>query len=193
LLPIRFEENRGGLSGKVPIPLYLAKYIVLRYILFMPILLQSPARQRLQTLADFRYTLRQFLHFSESCAIAAGLHPQQHQLLLHIAGAPEGVETTISYAAERLGLRHHSVVELSKRCEEAGWIHRRHVTPDRRYVVLGLTAEGDRVLEALSEAHERELYELVPKLVGALTSIRGSAARRLAVDEDGTPTKDGQE
>jgi DNA-binding MarR family transcriptional regulator len=159
----------------------------------MPTLLKGPARRRLQTLADFRYTLRQFLHFSESCTTAAGLHPQQHQLLLHIAGAPEGVETTISYAAERLGLRHHSVVELSKRCEEAGWIHRRHVTPDRRYVVLGLTAEGDRVLEALSEAHERELYELVPKLVGALTSIRGSAAKRLAVDEDGTQAKDGRE
>jgi GAF domain-containing protein len=41
-------------------------------------------------------------------------------LLLQLAGAPAGVETTVSYAAERLGLRHHTVVELSKRCEDAG-------------------------------------------------------------------------
>jgi DNA-binding MarR family transcriptional regulator len=159
----------------------------------MATLPESAARRRLQTLADFRYTLRQFLQFSESCAVAAGLQPQQHQLLLHIAGAPDGVETTVSYAAERLGLRHHSVVELSKRCEEAGWIHRRPDTHDRRCVVLALTAEGDRVLETLSDAHERELYELVPKLVGTLKSIRGSAASRQAADADGTQTKDGQE
>ncbi len=131
----------------------------------------------MQTLADFRYALRQFLHFSEERAAVAGLHPQQHQLLLHLAGAPDGAETTISYAAERLGLRHHSVVELSKRCEDAGLIRRRHDTPDRRYVMLHVTAKGHRVLRALSEDHERELYELVPRLVQSLTAIRGAARR----------------
>jgi DNA-binding MarR family transcriptional regulator len=131
-------------------------------------------RQKLQTLAEFRYTLRQFLHFSETCSTDAGLHPQQHQLLLHIAGAPDGEETTISYIAERLGLRHHSVVELSKRCEESGLIHRRHDTPDRRCVTLHVTPEGHRVLRALSEAHERELHELVPRLIRALKLIRSS-------------------
>jgi DNA-binding MarR family transcriptional regulator len=131
-------------------------------------------RQRLQNLAEFRYTLRQFLHFSESCSADAGLHPQQHQLLLHIAGAPHTEETTISYIAERLGLRHHSVVELSKRCEESGLIHRRHDTPDRRCVTLHITPKGHRVLRALSEAHERELHELVPRLIRALKLIRSS-------------------
>jgi DNA-binding MarR family transcriptional regulator len=129
-------------------------------------------KQRLQTLAEFRYTLRQFLHFSESRSTEAGLHPQQHQLLLHVAGAPDGVETTISYVAERLGLRHHSVVELSKRCEDAGLILRRQDTSDRRCVTLHVTAKGHRVLRALSEDHERELHELVPRLIHALTLIR---------------------
>ncbi len=82
--------------------------------------LQPTDRQRVQTLAEFRYALRKFLQFSEGRAVDAGLHPQQHQLLLHIAGAPEGIETTVSYAAERLGLRHNSAVELSKRCEGRG-------------------------------------------------------------------------
>src|ERR1700733_5197012 len=90
---------------------------------------ESYDRQRLQTLAEFRYTLRQFLHFSESCSAEAGLHPQQHQLLLHIAGAPDGEETTISYIAERLGLRHHRVVELKKPRTEAGVIPRGHEPP----------------------------------------------------------------
>jgi DNA-binding MarR family transcriptional regulator len=133
-------------------------------------------RQRVQSLAEFRYALRQFLHFSEGRAVDAGLQPQQHQLLLHIAGAPDDVETTVSYAAERLGLRHHSVVELSKRCEESGLIRRAHDSSDGRRVVLLLTAEGQRVLRALSEDHERELYELLPTLIRTLTQIQSSQA-----------------
>jgi DNA-binding MarR family transcriptional regulator len=142
---------------------------------------QSTDRQRLQTLAEFRYTLRKFLQFSEKRAEDAGLHPQQHQLLLHIAGAPEGVETTVTYVAERLGLRHNSVVELSKRCEEAGLVHRRHDTSDRRRVVLQITAEGNKLLRVLSDDHERELYELVPTLIEALTRVR---RHREAIDPD---------
>ena len=132
-------------------------------------------RQRIQTLAEFRYALRQFLHFSELCSTQAGLQPQQHQLLLHIAGAPDGTETTVSYLAERLGLRHHSVVELSKRCELAGLLHRKHDSTDRRVVLLQLTSEGQRILQTLSAAHERELSELGPKLIQALSRIRTSA------------------
>src|SRR5580698_4840694 len=107
---------------------------------------QLEDRLRLRNLAEFRYELRQFLQFSEQCATEAGLHPQQHQLLLHLAGAPEGAETTISYAAERRGLRHHAVAELSKRCQEAGLVRPTHATPDRRCVVLHVTAKGRRLL-----------------------------------------------
>src|ERR1700677_1296271 len=134
----------------------------------------SKSRQRLQTLAEFRYTLRQFLQFSEKCAEQAGLHPQQHQLLLHLAGAPDGVETTVSYAAERLGLRHHTVVELTNRGGDAGLILRKNAAVDRRRVVLQVTPKGQRILETLSDDHERELYELVPRMVRALTTIRNS-------------------
>ena len=129
-------------------------------------------RLRLQNLAEFRYELRRFLQFSESCSAEAGLHPQQHQLLLHLAGAPDDVETTVSYAAERLGLRHHTVVELSKRCEEAGLIHRNQDLNDRRRIQLQVTAQGQRVLRVLSEDHERELNELGPRLIRALSRIR---------------------
>ena len=125
----------------------------------------------LRELAEFRYQLRQFLHFSEEAAARRDLPAQQHQLLLQIAGAAEGVETTVSYVAERLGLRHHSVVELSKRCEDAGLVERRHEVADRRFVVLRVTAEGQRVLRALSEDHARELHDLAPRLMEVLTRI----------------------
>jgi DNA-binding MarR family transcriptional regulator len=152
--------------------------------------LQFKDRLRLRNLAEFRYELRRFLQFSEACAAEAGLHPQQHQLLLQLAGALDEVETTVSYAAERLGLRHHTVVELSKRCEEAGLFHRDQDTNDRRRIQLRVTAKGHRVLQVLSENHARELNELAPRLIGALSMICGpdqqtTSDRRAAVPARG--------
>jgi DNA-binding MarR family transcriptional regulator len=126
---------------------------------------------RWQNLAEFRYELRRFLQFSEGRATEAGLHPQQHQLLLQLAGAPPEAETTVSYAAERLGLRHHTVVELSMRCDEAGLIRRVQDENDRRRIRLEVTDKGHRLLRALSEDHARELYELAPRLIRSLSMI----------------------
>ena len=139
---------------------------------------KSESHQRLQSLAEFRYTLRKFLNFSEQAALQANVHPQQHQLMLQIAGAPDGVETTISWVAERLGLRHHSVVELSKRCAEAGLVQRLQTNPDHRFVILRLTAGGEQALASLSDAHARELNELAPQLVRALNRVRKSSSRQ---------------
>ena len=122
-------------------------------------------------LADFRFRLRKFLHFSEEAATRVGLTPQQHQLLLQIAGAPKGTVTSVGYLAERLTLRHHSVVELGNRCEEAGLIVRRDDPDNRRHVVLKLTVEGNRLLRRLSADHTRELKELGPQLVTALKTF----------------------
>src|SRR5207245_1559916 len=94
------------------------------------------SRARLQVLAEFRHQLRLFLHFSEAAAAKFDLQPQQHQLLLQIAGRPERVAATVGYVAERLGLRHNSVVELSMRCEEARLIRRTHDGNERLWVLL---------------------------------------------------------
>jgi DNA-binding MarR family transcriptional regulator len=132
---------------------------------------------RLRLLADFRYNLRLFLQFSEKAAGRFKLQPQQHQLLLQVAGAPRGVEATVGYVTTRLGLRHNTVVELSKRCEEAGLIRRRQLEADRRKVVLELTAKGRRTLEALSDDHARELNELAPRLIKTLATLSASAKK----------------
>ncbi len=142
----------------------------------MPAAHRRTSKNRLEILAQFRYHLRSFLRFSEEAATRCGLQPQQHQLLLQIAGVPDSVAVTIGYAAERLGIRHHSVVQLSKRCEEAGLITRTHAEDDRRWVVLQLTAEGQKILDALSEAHAHELTELAPQLMKNLSTFSASAA-----------------
>ena len=137
-----------------------------------PALAPAESDPLLKTLADFRYELRRFLHFSESAAIDAGLHPQQHQLLLQVAGAPEGTSVTIAYAAERLGLRHNSTVELVDRSAREGLLARKTDAMDRRRAILHLTHKGKQVLGQLSGEHARELNELGPHLERALKHIR---------------------
>jgi DNA-binding MarR family transcriptional regulator len=137
----------------------------------------ASSRARVQVLAEFRHQLRLFLHFSEEAAAKFDLQPQQHQLLLQIAGRPEGAAPTVGYIAERLGLRHNSVVELSMRCEEAGLIRRTTDGNDRRCVLMELTQKGLRTLEALSLDHARELNELAPRLIRTLTAIEAAHNR----------------
>ena len=125
----------------------------------------------LRALAEFRFHLRDFLQFSEQVAQDNQLRPRQHQLLLQIAGIPEGRMATISFLAARLGLRQNSVVELADRSVAEGLVRRAEDPADRRRVVLSLTDKGMRVLAKLSESHARELDEFGPRLVRALEDI----------------------
>jgi DNA-binding MarR family transcriptional regulator len=125
----------------------------------------------LESLAEFRFELRKFLHFSEEAAAAAGLQPQQHQLLLQVAGARKGTRVTIAYAAKRLKLRHNSVVELVNRSECEGLLLRAPDADDLRQVLLHITPKGKKVLRRLSIDHARELTELAPKLALDLRRI----------------------
>jgi DNA-binding MarR family transcriptional regulator len=124
-----------------------------------------------ERLAEFRYRLRTFLQFSEQAAHTAGLQPQQHQLLLQIAGAPADTVPTIAYAAERLGLRHNSVVELANRSVEEGLLERTSDETDARRVLLRVTAKGARLLHKLAAHHRSELEVMGPALIEALTRI----------------------
>ena len=124
-----------------------------------------------ESLAEFRFELRKFLHFSEEAASAAGLQPQQHQLLLQVAGAREGTAVTIAYASKRLRLRHNSVVELVNRSVREGLLVRVQDTEDLRQVLLQITPKGKKLLRALSIAHARELTVLAPKLASDLQRI----------------------
>jgi DNA-binding MarR family transcriptional regulator len=125
----------------------------------------------LRALAEFRYTLRKFMHFSEEAASRVGLKPQQHQLLLQVAGAPKGEAVTIAYIAERLSLRHHSVAELVTRSEREGLLVRTVDSVDRRRAILQVTRKGGLALGRLAGDHARELKEMAPRLAKALKRV----------------------
>jgi DNA-binding MarR family transcriptional regulator len=133
----------------------------------------------LKTLADFRFELRRFLHFSECAALEAGLQPQQHQLLLQVAGAVKDTPVTIAYAAKRLGLKHNSAVELVDRSEREGLLARTADAEDKRRAILGVTRKGKQVLDRLAGDHARELNELAPRLTQALKQITLNAHRSM--------------
>lgn len=132
------------------------------------------AQEDYQTLAEFRYLLRQFGAFSEDAAREAGLTAQQHQALLAIKGFPERDEMTIGALAERLNLKHHSVVGLVDRLMRRGLIRRRHDEADRRRVLVGLTKEADDLLLGLTLAHRDELRRLAPLLQGLLRQLNSA-------------------
>ena len=135
-------------------------------------------RQLLEVLAEFRHQLRAFLQFSESAAEQVRLHPQQHQLLLQVAGAPQGVAVNIAYAARRLGLHHNSAVELVNRSAAQGLLVRASDPEDRRRVTLEITAKAARILKGLSKSHARELRELAPVLIRSLKRIESADRTR---------------
>lgn len=126
----------------------------------------------LAALAEFRYRIRRFLHFSEEIARQAGLEPQQHQLLLFAAaGAAPDRPASIGELAERLQLMPHSVDELVVRAEANGLVRRRRGLADRRIVLVEPTDRGRRILDQLAEAHRTELRTIAAGLVEALRAI----------------------
>ena len=98
-----------------------------------------------ENLLAFRTSLRQFLHWSHSQALAVGLTPAQHQLMVAVKGHPDGKGPAISDLAGYLLLRHHSAVELVGRAAAAGLVERYADTEDGRvttYVLLILAELG---------------------------------------------------
>lgn len=117
-----------------------------------------------ESLAAWRYALRRFFNFSEDAARRASLTPQQHQALLAIKGFPKRDYASIAELAERLQLRHHSVVGLVDRLVTRGLLLRTPSSEDRRRVELRLTRKGEKVIERLSAIHLLELRQLGPEL-----------------------------
>src|ERR1700756_363795 len=121
-----------------------------------------------QSLAELRYQIRRFLHFSEQAARKAGLEPRQHQLMLALKGLPKSVRPRVRELAERLQIEHHSTVELVNRLSTRGLIRRHPAGEDRREVLLTLTPKGEKMLGELSLHHKAELRIQGPALLTAL-------------------------
>lgn len=136
----------------------------------------------IRDLASFRYSLRKFLRFSERAARQFGVTPQQHQLMLGVAGFTGRGTASISELAEFLQERHHSVVELIERAVQNGLVSREHGIADRRVVVVSLTRLGEETLGKLSTLHQEEISRLRTGFLNipeTSTSIGQSKKRRL--------------
>jgi DNA-binding MarR family transcriptional regulator len=115
-------------------------------------------------LLEFRTGMRHFLHWSEEQALAVGVTPSHHQLMLAVRGHVDVHGPTISDIADALVLRHNSAVGLVDRAVAAGLVVRAVDAHDSRVVRLRLTALGSRRIRQLSRAHLEELRRLGPSL-----------------------------
>jgi len=122
-------------------------------------------------MAELRYQIRRFLHFSELTARKAGLEPQQYQLMLVLKGPPDGFRSCIGEVADRLQIQHHSTVELVDRLSRRGMVRRRRGIEDRREVLIELTPKGEKVLRELALRHRDELRLAGPEMVDALKKL----------------------
>lgn len=137
--------------------------------------MNEPTDQDYRSLAEFRYRIRKFLRTSEELARAAGIEPQQHQLLLSIKG--QGGFARVADLAEALQIRHNSTVELIDRAEAGGFVRRERGEGDRREVNVTLTASGEAILRELSRHHLAELSITGPALISALDGLVGARAK----------------
>ena len=124
----------------------------------------TPTDEDYRRLLELRTGLRRFLRWSEQHARDAGVTPGQHQLMLAIRGHTDPRGPTVGDVAAHLLLRHHSVVGLVDRAQDAGLITRNPDPDNRSAVRLRLTDHGSAQLEKLSELHLEELAHLAPTM-----------------------------
>ena len=113
---------------------------------------------------EFRIALRRFGRFSEEQAARLQMTAAQHQLLLAIRGHDDPRGPTIADVARALLVRHHSAVGLIDRTQDLGLLERRRDADDQRVVRLALTPLGRTRVNALAEAHLKELRRLAESL-----------------------------
>ena len=135
----------------------------------------SVSVQQLRSLAEFRYQLRRYLSFSEAASESCGIGAQQYQLMQVIAAMPEGQQPSISYLAERMILRHNSMVELVDRAERSGLVRREHDERDLRRSLVQLTTHGEETLWRLVGQHLEELSPQCETFIRALQDLANNS------------------
>ena len=113
-----------------------------------------------EELAQFRFAIRRYLRFSEDAVRRVGLTPQHYQLLLALKGFPGREWATVLELADKLQLRHNSVVELINRAQKQELVRRAPDSTDRRVVRVLMTRHGQRVLAELGPVHHEEFRRI---------------------------------
>jgi DNA-binding MarR family transcriptional regulator len=122
-------------------------------------------------LAALRAGVREYLAWAEQRAHEHDMTPAQVQLALVVRAHPDAAGPTLTELADRLLLRHHSVIGLVDRAEQAGLVRRARDETHHSRVHVQLTPEGARRLEQLSALHLERLAELGPRLAEVWASF----------------------
>jgi DNA-binding MarR family transcriptional regulator len=126
-----------------------------------------------RALAEIRFLIRRYLQNSEEAVRAVGLEPQQYMSMLQLRGLPAGQQPTIQALAERMQLRHHSVVELVNRMEKGELLQRQRAKKDRRFVLVRMTPKAENLLDKLVRRRIAELRATGHDLVRSLGVVVG--------------------
>ena len=110
-----------------------------------------------EALAQFRYTLRLFLAFSDTKAKNAGVTSQQYQALLAIKGFSSQTPMFVGELSRLLVIKHHTTVELVDRMVKLGLLKRMADTQDKRRVQVTLTKRGQLLLQKVAAIHFKHL------------------------------------
>src|SRR5579885_1044029 len=140
----------------------------------------SITTEEYRALAELRHRIRLFLREGDAKSRKSGLEPQQYLLLLALRGLPDGAEGTIRTLADRLALKHHSVVELVDRMSMRGYVRRNRSRHDRRRVLVSILPRRKAARGRRQAADQRIAIERC----GARTSHR-SIARKKAREVQG--------
>jgi DNA-binding MarR family transcriptional regulator len=149
------------------------RYIVPRYTLQVS---TAVTTTEYRALAELRFRIRLFLREGDAQARASGLEPQQYLLLLALRGLPSDQEATIRRLAERLVLKHHSVVELVDRLAAHGYVRRTRSRDDHRKVFVSLLPRGAKLVEKVARQRISELRASGAQLVMAIDALLQSPA-----------------
>ena len=88
------------------------------------------------------------------------------------------MEATITNLADRLGIRHHSAVELVDRLEKRNLVKRERSNVHRSFVFVRITKVGEMMLRKLVASRKADLQVAGPILVKALTTLTKQQAKQ---------------
>ena len=138
----------------------------------------SITAEEYRALAELRHRIRLFLREGDAKSRQSGLEPQQYLFLLALRGLPAGADATIRNLAERLALKHHSVVELVDRMADHGYVKRNRSRDDRRRVLVSILPRGEKLLEDVARHRISELRSTGAALVRAIEALLEKKTRK---------------
>ncbi len=132
------------------------------------------SERNFRALGEFRHQIRRFVAERAHAARAAGIDPQQYQVLLILKAWNKDEPPSIGAIADSMLLRHHTVVELLDRMAAKRFIRRQRSRSDRRVVSIAIQPRGEAILKTLAISNRQELAGSLRELLQALESALAS-------------------